>query len=95
MQSNTFLTVVNCTTSTLTVNSSTFSLGTLWVAFNVVNYFSVRGDNLLSCTITGASPSFYSVGAGSTHIALAINNQGFTVTNSNTTFAAPTSFTVS
>ena len=70
MQSNSFITVVNCSNTVLSINASTLTAGTLWISFNVLNYFSVRGDNRLSVTLTGASPSFYSVGSGSTNIAL-------------------------
>ena len=92
--SNSLLTVANCSSNSISLSASTLSAGTLWVSFNVINYFSVRGDNQLSASITGASPSLYSVGSGSTFIGLVINNQGFTVTSSNTTFNAPTTFTV-
>ena len=70
MLSNLFITVVNCSTSSLSVNASTLNSGTLWVSFNVVNYISVRGDNRLSVVLTGAAPSYYSVGTGSALIGL-------------------------
>ena len=88
------MTVVNCSTSSLSISSTSIPSGSLWVNLNAINHFSVRGDNRLTLTVTGSAPSYYSVGSGSTLISLSINNQGFTITNSNTTFAAGTTFTI-
>ena len=48
----------------------------------------------MNAIITGAAPSYFSIGSGTTLISLAINSQTYTITNSNTTFATATSFTV-
>jgi hypothetical protein len=94
LQSNSLLNVLNCSASALSLTAASLSTGTLWVSFDVLNHFSVRGDNGLTLTLTGASPSYYSVGSGSTPIGLAINDQPFSVISSNSTFAAATSFTI-
>lgn len=86
--------IVNCSESMLAVSTSALSRGNLWLTFNVANYMSVRSDNFLMLVITGPAPSFYGIGSGSASINLTVNNQAFTIVNSNTTFAAPTSFSI-
>lgn len=86
--------IVNCSDSMLAVSTASLSSGIIWMTFNVANYLSVRSDNSLSMVITGPSPSFYGIGSGSANIQLDINRQTFTIVNSNTTFAASTSLTI-
>lgn len=87
--------IVNCSDNVLAVSTFTLSRGTFWLTFNVANYLSVRSDNSLTMVITGAAPSFYGIGSGSAQIKLGINNQAFTIVNSNSTFGAATSFSIS
>lgn len=95
LASNSVLAVVNCSSSMLALTSASFPLGNFWISFNVLNYYSLISDNLLTLAITGAGPSYYSMGTGSADIILDLNTQSFTIVNSNTTFSMPTSFTIS
>lgn len=94
MTQNSALTVVNCTSSQLFLAGTSLNTGLLWVAFNVMNYYSVRNDISFSVGVAGPSPSLYALGSGSTSVVLASNNQSFLVVNSNTTFGSPTIFKI-
>jgi len=76
------------------LNSSFLGVGLIWFTVNIENYFSVRNDIKVAVSVSGPSPSNYNVGSGEASVSLAINNQSFTIINSNTTFGAPTSFSI-
>ena len=91
---NSALIVVNCTSSQLFLSATTLNSGLIWLAFNAINYYSTRNDISLALSVTGPSPSFYSLGSGSKSIILSSNNQSFTIVNSITTFGASTMFKI-
>lgn len=93
LSSSASLTLSSCTNNSITLTGP-LPTGPFWISFRVMNYFSVRNDNYLSLNITGPAPSYYLFGTATTTVSLTPNNQTFTLNNHNTTFAAPTSFTL-
>jgi hypothetical protein len=87
-------TVVSCTDSTLVLTAVSINLGSIWMSFRVLNYFSVRSDNSITVSLTSSSPTYYSIGSGSTPLSLSINTSPLTILNSVTTFASATTFSV-
>ena len=90
LQSSGGFSVVSCNTAVLEVRSSTLATGAFWLAFDAVNYLSVRSDNLLKVELMGAAPNYYQIGIGSIPILLTPNIPIYSITNSNTTFSAST-----
>ena len=94
LQTSAILTVVSCNGSALVVSAGNVAAGGMWLSMRVINWGSVRADNMLTLDVKEAAPASYSIGSGSVSISLAANNQSFTITNSNPTFAAATTFTI-
>jgi hypothetical protein len=94
LQASVILTVVSCNGSALVVNAGSITAGGMWMSMRVVNWGSVRADNMLTLDVKEAAPASYTIGSGSVSISLTANNQSFTITNSNPTFAAATTFTI-
>jgi len=95
LSSSITLTVVSCQPGTLILSSS-FSLpqGTLWITNNVINYYSLKSNNLITLNISGPTPTSYPISTSTSSINLIINSQSYTIINSVTTFAAATNISI-
>lgn len=59
LTSNAGLTVHTCSSNSLTLTAATITQGDIWIAFKVLNYFSVRPDNAVTLALTAAAPNYY------------------------------------